>query len=62
MTHRSAADRSAPRRARRRLVVLNVSLAEPELDYDVPVTLLGRTFRLVRKLRRSARAGHHGCE
>lgn len=49
MTHRSTADRPTTRRARPRLVVVNVSLAGPELDYDVPVTLLGRAFRLVRR-------------
>jgi predicted amino acid dehydrogenase len=30
-------------------VVVNVSLAGPELDYDVRATLLGQTFRLVRR-------------
>jgi predicted amino acid dehydrogenase len=30
-------------------VVVNVSLSGPELDYDVGATLLGQTFRLVRR-------------
>ncbi|HNM98282.1 MAG TPA: dehydrogenase, partial [Marmoricola sp.] len=32
-----------------RPVILNVSLAGPELDYDKQATLLGTTFRLVRR-------------
>ncbi|MCD6640060.1 MAG: dehydrogenase, partial [Nocardioides sp.] len=47
---RSAAKVSPTRPAREpRPVVVNVSLAGPELDYDSRATLLGQTFRLVRR-------------
>ena len=32
-----------------RPIIVNVSLAGPELDYDVQATLLGQTYRLVRR-------------